>query len=525
MIIILVSVIIILVITSIVQRTMLVVANRKRHALRRNIAKERESTADILTLSRDAVIIGTSDKEFLSRFTEYVVRTLKGEGGASLVCGDDGQFYGCSVAGIFPPLREVPPQVEQQLMAHTKKHTEFFQGLKMNFSDNDLDEMCGSKGYAFFKDSVPIWLPQKISREAPRLLIAPIKIGTTVKACIIVASKNEFDSHSLDEEDGLYLVRLAELASLSLEVIRVFRERQEYEERLQSAREEGMVQVSTGIIHNIGNAVTVAKLSVQELQEKLGVKQEETPEKFILDEIIPQLKANVESGSIGDFLKADPVGSQFLDIIKELIEHSVTRGIEAAKQLESLSHKLYHISEIIELQQRFVGELGTENLTQINRILDSSIKIFEETFNKRGVKISTAISDSVPEVLVDSSMMTQVFMNLIKNAVEAIDMEHIPGKEYTISVYHDKEVINGSEFSVVKIKDNGPGIRAEAKAKLFSFGFSTKGKGGGHGFGLHSCMSTVKKYGGMIEVISEEGKGAEFVVSIPVHKSEEKHRS
>jgi len=70
---------------------------------------------------------------------------------------------------------------------------------------------------------------------------------------------------------------------------------------------------------------------------------------------------------------------------------------------------------------------------------------------------------------------------------------------------------------VVEVKDNGPGIPEEIRSKIFSFGFSTKDKNkASRGYGLHSCMDTVKKYGGTLALDSKLGEGTTFRISLPV---------
>ena len=509
--------IILLIAYIVLQRSKVIICLRQRLQMEKDINKERDATADILNLSKEVIADSEQEKSFLPQFVKYAQRTLKATGAAVMQVRDDGLFNGIAVAGIFPPLRSVTPQVKQQLMAHEKKHTEMFCRMKSTFTASDIDELCSEKGFAFFYNTSPIWFPEDFVQEAPRILIAPIRVASKITGCIIVTSKDDFDSHRLTEQDGRYLIRLAEIASLTLEVINVFRERQEYKDQLQSAREDGMMQVSTGIIHNIGNAITVAKLSVIELQEKIAHKREERPETLVLEEMLPTLRSKVKDGTIKEFFTADEIGRQYLDIAQELMVHREQSLDDASAQLKSLSDKLFHISEIIELQQRFVGELGTENMTQMGNVIESAIKIFEETFNKRGIKISTEISHSAPEVLIDSSMMTQVFMNMLKNAVEAIDIENDHSKTYQLSICLKEEEIDSVPMLVVEIGDNGPGMTPDVRDKIFNFGFSTKGGGISRGFGLHSCMDTVKKYNGKIFVESELKKGTHFRVCIPAN--------
>lgn len=506
-----------LVVTVIYQHSRIIVARRKCYDQSREISKEREATAAILGLSREAISTDISNEAFVSRFVEYTQRSLKGSGAVILTLKGENEFEGCAVAGTFPALKEVPMQVEEQLLAYPKKHTEFFKDIKIPFSVQDIEELCREKKFAFFKDEKPPWFPERFSRNAQRVLIAPIYVHSKIVACVIVVSRNEFDMYRLSEEDGEFLIRLNEIASLSMEGIRVFRERREYEKQLQTAKEEGMLQVSTGIIHNIGNAVTVAKLTVLDL-----IKQHETPEEspgvFLLKEIFPKMRREHEAGTLGKFLSHDESGKQYFEIMDKLINHICEKDQETSRLSNSLSAKLYHISEIVELQQRFVGELGTENMTSLATVMDSSIMIFEETCSKGGVKIKTNLDRKTPEILIDSSMMTQVFVNLIKNAVEAMQSEEMK-KEHLLELSLREEKKDDMLFVVGEVKDNGPGIPNELINRIFDFGFSIRERvKTSRGYGLHTCMDTVKKYGGRIDVESELGKGSTFKVYLPVGK-------
>ncbi len=496
------------------QQGRLIIANRLRREQHRQTAREREATAAILGLSREALVADTREDAFLGRFIEYAVRALQGTGAAVFIAREDGGFRGCAVTGTFPPLREVTVQVEQQLLAHAKKHTEYIREIDIPFTIGEVEAWCRDKGFAYFREQTPPGLPADFRRVAPRLAVAPIRVQGTVVACAMVVSSDDFDAHNLDEADGAYLVRLNEIAALSLEGIRMFQEREQYQERLQGAREEGMLQVSTGIIHNIGNAVTVAKLSVLDLKEK-HPDPADSPEALILGEILPRLERELASGVLTDFLRADPQGSRYLPAMRELLEHALRTREAALVNLKSLSEKLYHISEIIELQQRFMGELGTENLASLGTVMHSSIKIFEETCNKRGVAIHPHI-EPTPEVVIDTSMMTQVFMNLIKNAVEAMEAEGDARKQYRLDLRVHPGEHEGQGLVVAEISDNGPGIPETIRERIFEFGFSTKDEGkAGRGYGLHSCRDTVRKYGGTIEIDSELGKGTTFRLCLP----------
>jgi len=509
---------VLLAVVIVILRTKLIIIRRISASLFKGVTKERNATADILRLSRRVIASRSKEKEFLPYFIKYTVRSLKANGGAILLRGEDDYFFGCAVSGTFPPLKEVSAQIESQLLAREKRHTEFMRGFKTKFTTSELKKLCGAKGYVFFNQEAPESFPENFTREAPFSLMAPIKIDDKIYGCIIVTSKGDFDDHSLSRNDGVYLIRLAEIASLCLEVIKAFKKRQEYEQQLQLAREEGMTQVSSGIIHNIGNAITIAKLAVSSLIENFNVKPEDRPENLILETIIPRMEKEHDAGNLDKFLKDDPQGKEYFTIIKELLSHIGNNASESSVMLKSMADKLFHISEIIELQQRFMGELGTENMTQLKKVVEASVTIFDESFNKRGYKINTDLEDNVPEVLVDSSMLTQVFINFIKNAIEAMEMEGDKTKKYSLDVILKTEKQEDKNYAVIIVKDNGPGISDNIKEKMFTFGFSTKKKknSSSRGIGLHFCMDCIKKYGGELEIETEVGKGTSFIISIPI---------
>jgi signal transduction histidine kinase len=94
----------------------------------------------------------------------------------------------------------------------------------------------------------------------------------------------------------------------------------------------------------------------------------------------------------------------------------------------------------------------------------------------------------------------------VLNSIEAI------GKDGTITISSEE---NSPSVRVV-IKDTGPGIKKEALSKVFEYHYTTKDKG--MGLGLPISFTIVKDHGGDIRVTSEEGKGATFVITLPMKR-------
>lgn len=134
-----------------------------------------------------------------------------------------------------------------------------------------------------------------------------------------------------------------------------------------------------------------------------------------------------------------------------------------------------------------------------------SVLILTSNLWKRKITIHEEYGN-IPPVKCYSSLLNQVFMNIIVNAIQSIEDK---GEIY-IKTHSDSGFVN------VSIKDTGCGIKAEHMHHIFDVGYSTKGNGLGAGLGLSISSNIIKKHNGEISVYSEDGKGSEFVVRIPL---------
>ncbi|OQW54649.1 MAG: hypothetical protein A4S09_05695 [Proteobacteria bacterium SG_bin7] len=144
----------------------------------------------------------------------------------------------------------------------------------------------------------------------------------------------------------------------------------------------------------------------------------------------------------------------------------------------------------------------------INECLDGTLRLLSgEMKNRIVVK---KVYSKLPPTMCYASNLNQVFMNILSNAAHAIKDEG----EITIKTWVNKEA--GEQFVFVSIKDSGQGMTKEVKDKIFEPFFSTKGIGQGTGLGMSISYGIIKKHGGEIEINSEPGEGAEFIVKLPV---------
>jgi two-component system nitrogen regulation sensor histidine kinase GlnL len=156
----------------------------------------------------------------------------------------------------------------------------------------------------------------------------------------------------------------------------------------------------------------------------------------------------------------------------------------------------------------------------LHSILDESLTLMAPDIRKQKLKVKREYDPSMPEVVCDESGLSGVFLNLIKNAVEAMGQggvltlqTGIPSDFLYSSIRTDK----GKKTMVaVKIADTGTGIKADALKEIFNPFYSTKG--GGLGLGLALSLKIVEEHGGTIKAESVPGKGTTFTIYLPVYR-------
>ena len=117
----------------------------------------------------------------------------------------------------------------------------------------------------------------------------------------------------------------------------------------------------------------------------------------------------------------------------------------------------------------------------------------------------------LPVVQVDSNVLKQIVINIVMNALQA--MESAGGR-----LLVESKSLNSTEVCIV-IADTGPGIAADALARIFEPYFTTKRPGEGTGLGLFVTRTLVENLGGRIEVRSAVGEGTTFSVILPAEES------
>jgi PAS domain S-box-containing protein len=152
-----------------------------------------------------------------------------------------------------------------------------------------------------------------------------------------------------------------------------------------------------------------------------------------------------------------------------------------------------------------------KQLTQINDIIEDVLKLRAYGHKSNRIEVERHLAPDLPEIMVDGFQMQQVFLNIIINAEYFMTVAH---KRGTLTITTKKQ--NGSTVRI-SIADDGPGIPEENLSRIFNPFFTTKEAGKGTGLGLSICHGIVAEHGGQIYARSEPGKGATFVIELPIN--------
>jgi len=272
---------------------------------------------------------------------------------------------------------------------------------------------------------------------------------------------------------------------------------------LQQAHEAGMAEMAVGILHNIGNAITPAKVGLFRLFRRTGEKPLLTNLPAALEEIaqlIPSLAtlSDQEKDRLLKIIKLVPAA------IEE--EYALNAG-----EIEQIRQKLSHIESIIGLQMRYAQVFEDIESVDVPQVIEDALTLLNDALKKRSVRIIKDFS-RVPPVRIEKTKLIQIIVNLIKNAYEAMDQVAIQDRTLVLSILREK---GATGHLVLSVKDNGMGFSPEERQNLFKFGYTTKARGSG--FGLHSCANYLIARNGAISAHSGgRKKGAEFVVRLAV---------
>ncbi|MBL7149536.1 MAG: tetratricopeptide repeat protein [Candidatus Cloacimonetes bacterium] len=268
-----------------------------------------------------------------------------------------------------------------------------------------------------------------------------------------------------------------------------------------TAHRAGMAEIATGILHNVGNVLNSVKVSSQILKEKIISSKVNN-----LTKVLALMEEHFDN--IGAFITSDEKGKMLPEYLLKVGVTLKEEQDNSLKELSILHNGINHIEDIIAVQQSYAGVSGLIEKIVLSEMMDDVLKMHSEMFRKYKIKITKKYSQT-KSILIEKGKLIQVFMNLLKNAKESLEMKDEKNRIITINI------LENEAYQVIEIVDNGIGIVKKNLGRIFSYGFSTKKDG--KGFGLHtSALAMTEMKGKLIAESEGIGKGAKFIISIPI---------
>lgn len=192
-----------------------------------------------------------------------------------------------------------------------------------------------------------------------------------------------------------------------------------------------------------------------------------------------------------------------LEILKE--ETKSLNG-DFQKSLEVLEGEVHRLDRVVLGFLKFMSPQELElSSVDVNQLLKRELSLLEREWGNRGIRFVLDCESDLPAIFADPDLLSQVFLNIILNACQA--MEEQGGDIRIVTSTHQDNEIR------VSISDQGPGIPPEIQEKIFQLYYTTKLHGSG--LGLSLVYRFIQLHEGIIDVQTEMGKGTTFIIRLP----------
>ncbi|MCX2899455.1 DAHL domain-containing protein [Pseudomonas mandelii] len=274
-------------------------------------------------------------------------------------------------------------------------------------------------------------------------------------------------------------------------------------ELLDTARQAGMAEIATNVLHNVGNVLNSVNISADLVTRKLRASKAQGLAKAM------QL-INDHPGDLGTFLTQDPKGKLLPGYLNQLVEAIALEQQGMSEELAQLTKSVDHIKDIVATQQSYAGANSLMEPLYISELLEDALRMNAGALTRHQVTVVKEYS-AVPQVMGDKHRLLLILINLISNAKYAMSDLSNRARQMTLAV----KIVDDKTLQV-SVKDDGEGIAEENMTRIFAHGFTTRKEG--HGFGLHSCALAAIEMNGHLTAHSDgPGKGALFTLQIPLH--------
>lgn len=270
------------------------------------------------------------------------------------------------------------------------------------------------------------------------------------------------------------------------------------EAMVEKAIAQGKFEIAVDVLHDIGNAV----VGIGSYLTRIRRSMEQTCTEnlvnladFFADRLAPM------GNAIGE-AKAGAVVS----MLRSMAESQRVNAEEIQKSITEQLNIITHIQDILNIQRQYVTghESNMKHAVNLRSIINDCLSMLFASIDKRGIVVRTDIINKSAIVQGDRTKLMQVIMNILKNSIEAIEVNGVD-KDISIRLYME------DEFLILEIMDSGNGFDEATGGLIFTKGFTTKPLGSG--LGMNNCRTIVESHAGTISITSTgPGKGALTII-------------
>lgn len=270
-----------------------------------------------------------------------------------------------------------------------------------------------------------------------------------------------------------------------------------------------------------GTAIENARLYERLEQEKAALDDAHQELKSAQDQLVQSEKlaavGQLASGIVHEMKNPMTVILGYAGLIKDKVKE-VTAELNEDRGIAHLADEVVEgvgqVNQVIEQLLLFARPSEPKvHAVSTYKVVADTLRFLQHETNAAGIKVENRVPESLPNVNIDDNQVKQVFINIILNAVQA--MERRTG---LLVVTGDTVRREGQQFVELTFQDNGCGMSPEQCSRIFEPFYTTKVPGpgvGGTGLGLSVSYAIIEKHGGSISVTSLPGKGSKFTVTLP----------
>ncbi len=275
---------------------------------------------------------------------------------------------------------------------------------------------------------------------------------------------------------------------------------QQKEQELEKAIAQGKFEIASEVLHDIGNALVGFGSYLNRINRSIELNNLDTVKNLA---VFLKMQQTALAGAIGTDKAA-----ALVSLTENLANTQATNQQEVTTSMSELLNIITHIQEILNIQRQLVRDHGTGSQERkpvnLGNLIDNCRSMLFAALDRKGIELKLNIQTGLPIIKGDQTKLMQVILNVLKNSIEAIDID-LPEKKISVTA------VSADGNIELIITDNGQGFTPEMGSRFFERGFTTKKTG--TGLGLYNCKSIIESHGGSFTITSD-GVGQGSITAI-----------